>query len=71
MKTFKVLEIRDTAIVLKNKERLEELYNAIENEEVFILESPVESKIILGSNIISKIIDGSIILKSEQMEEIK
>jgi len=71
MKTFNAKEYTEDRIELEDNNKLEELYNTIENEENFILllylnNNLKKSVIVISSNLKAKVANGDIILSSSE-----
>lgn len=65
MQTFELRRYTDTEMVAKNVKDLEQLYNAIETEEVFIVQLENVARIVFGSILKQDIRTGKIIILSE------
>ena len=73
METFKTISKTEDRIVLKEADRLEILFQCIQNEEDFILQwdgkNGVYSKVIIATNILSKVKNGEITLIATENKE--
>ena len=70
MKTFEATKVDEKTIELKSSERLEELYQIVENSEKFILKwkegDVMQSKIIIGSGLAGSVKSGDIQLRAKE-----
>lgn len=66
IKTFKIKEVNKDVIVCEDVKQIKELYNTIQKDENFILDSGKRSMLIIGATISSKVINGEVSIVSKK-----